>query len=118
MVEVIHRVLAYIAVAAAVVGIVWSTVLAIRPATRRQLFDRFGLIVVGLLAAAALAGIAQLAAGARPREDLHLIYAAIVIGLIPLARSFVQGKTRREAVVLVAAYLALAGVLFRLFTTG
>lgn len=116
--EVIHRVLAYGAVAAAGVGLVWSAVLATRPATDRQLFDRFGLLVVGLLVAAALAGVAQLAAGARPKEDLHLIYAAIAIGLIPLARSFVTGKTRREAVVIVAAYLVLAGVLFRLFTTG
>ncbi len=116
--EVIHRVLAYGAVAVVGIGIVWSVGLTTKPATDRRLFDRFGLIVVGLLLIAALAGLAQLVSGARPKEDLHLVYAAIAIGLIPLARSFVAGRNRREAVVIVAAYVVLAGVLFRLFSTG
>ena len=79
---------------------------------------RHGLIVSGLLVIAAAAGAAQLATGAGPREDLHLLYAVVAIGLIPLARSFVVGTSRREGLVITAAYLALGGLLFRLFTTA
>ncbi len=116
--EAIHRVLAYVSVAAVGVGILWSIALAMRPARDHRRFDRFGLIVSGLLVIAAAAGAAQLATGAGPREDLHLLYAVVAIGLIPLARSFVVGTSRREGLVITAAYLALGGLLFRLFTTA
>ncbi len=116
--ELVHRVLAYVAVAAVGVGIVWSIVLTLRPTRERRGIDRFGLGVVVLLLAAAAAGAVQLASAARPRDDLHFVYAAIAIGLIPLARSFIVGNSRHGAWLTVAAYVVLGGVLFRLFSTG
>lgn len=116
--ELVHRALAYVAVVAVVVGLIWSVLAAVRPTIDRRLLDRFGIAVVVLFLVASVAGGLQLATGARPKEDLHLVYAAIAIGLIPLARSFVVGNGRREAWLTAAAYLVLGGVLFRLFTTG
>lgn len=116
--ELVHRVLAYVAVAAVGVGVVWSVLAAVRPTIDRRRLDRFGFGVVVLFLVAGVAGAVQLASGGRPREDLHLVYAVIAIGLIPLARSFLVGNSRREAWVIVAAYLVLGGLLFRLFGTG
>ena len=84
----------------------------------RRRLDRFGMGVVALFLLAGIAGLGQLLSGERPKEGLHLLYAAIAIGLIPLARSFVVGNSRREAWLAPAAYLVLGGVLFRLFSTG
>ncbi len=116
--ELVHRVLAYAAMVAVGVGVVWSVLCALRPTMDRRLPDRFGVGVVVLFLVAAAAGATQLASGSPPRENLHLLYAAIAIGLIPLARSFVPGSSRRAAWLMVAAYLVLGGVLLRLFTTG
>ncbi len=116
--ELVHQALAYVAVGAVGVGIVWSIVLTLRPTRDHRGIDRFGVGVVGLVLVAAAAGAVQFASAARPKEDLHLVYAAVAIGLIPLARSFIIGNGRREAWVTVAAYVVLGGVLFRLFSTG
>lgn len=116
--ELVHRVLAINAAVAVGVGVVWSVLCALRPTMGRRLLDRFGVGIVVSLLGAAVAGAARLASGRLPTEDLHLLYAAIAIGLVPLARSFVAGSGQRAAWLMVAAYLVLGGVLFRLFTTG
>lgn len=92
--EVLNRVVAYVAVVMVGVGIAWSVALATRPAMDRGLFDRYGVVVIGLL----------------------VLAAAIV--LIPLVRSTFSGTSRRPGWAIAAGYLALGGVLFRLFTTG
>lgn len=117
--ELVHLALAYAAVAAVFVGVAWSLIRVVRPAMDRRLLDRFGIGVVALFLVTAVVGVTQLASGAQPKEDLHLVYAVIAVGLIPLARSFGGlGNGRRDAWLTAAAYLVLAGVLFRLFTTG
>ncbi len=116
--ELVHRALAYAAVTAVGVGIAWSLVLAMRPEIGPRNLDRFGVGVTVVFLVGAIVGLAQLASGARPSEDLHLLYAAIAIGLIPLARSFVPTSSRHGGWMRIAAYLVLGAVLFRLFTTG
>ncbi len=72
------------------------------------------LIIVG-----AASGGLLLVSGARPADGLHLLYALIAIGLIPLARSFLGRSTGRGAVMLVlVAFVVLGAVLYRLFATG
>lgn len=67
----------------------------------------------------AASGLLLLVAGAQPADSLHLLYAAIGIALIPVARSFRGLASGRGAsVLLLAAFVALGGILFRLFTTG
>ncbi len=116
--ELVHRVLACAAVVAVGIAVVWWVLRALRPKMNGRFLDRFGVGVVVLFLAAALVGATQLASGARPSEDLHLLYAAIGIGLVPLARSFLAESSRRAAWLMVAAYLVLGGILLRLFSTG
>ena len=115
----LHRLLAYGAVAGAVIGIGWSAILT---ATRRpggQAFERLQAVVVGSLIVGAASGLLMLAAGARPAEGLHLLYAGIAILLIPLARSFlVRSGGRRPAALLLLAFVIMGAVLYRLFATG
>lgn len=113
-----HRILANATVAALAVGIVWSIVLAARAQPGGRSFERFQFVIVGLVLIAAIAGAPLLASGGRPREDLHLVYAAIAIGVIPLARSFVPGQDRRRILMIFLAFVVLGGVVFRLFGTG
>jgi uncharacterized membrane protein len=117
-VELAHRVIPYAAVAAVAVGVVWSLALAARPCSGSRLFDRYQVLVVGLFLVAGAVGALLLVTGARPADDLHLLYAAVAIGLIPLARSYVPEAGRRRTIVILIAFLALGGVLFRLFSTG
>lgn len=115
----IHRLLAYGAVAAAVVGIVWSILLVAlgRPGGVR--FEQAQAAVVSVFLVAAVSGGLLLLTGSRPGEDLHLVYTVVAIAIIPLARSFL-GRTspRRAAAMLVVAFVVLGAVTYRLFTTG
>ena len=116
--ELIHRALADVAVAAVGLGLAWSILCAVRPAIDPRVLDRYGILVVGLIAVGAAAGAAQAFGGARPGEDLHLLYGALAVGLLPLARSFVPRTSRFPRWLTVAAYVVLGGVLLRLFMTG
>ena len=116
--ELAHRVIAYAGVAAVALGVAWSVARATRPRSESRLLERYQLLVVGLFLAAGAAGALLLVTGARPADDLHLLYAAVAIGLIPLARSYVTEAGRRRTIAILLAFLALGGVLFRLFSTG
>lgn len=117
--DTIHRVLAWTAVAGVVAGIAWSAVLAVSGRSGGPAFERFQAAVVSLLVVAAASGLLLLVLGARPAEGLHLLYAVIAVGLIPLARSFLgKASGRRATGLLVVTFVVLGGLLFRLFTTG
>jgi hypothetical protein len=75
--------------------------------------------VAVLLGMTAAGGLALLLGGQRPKEWLHLVYALLAFGLVPLADSFAaQATPRRRAVArLVGALVALV-VIARLFATG
>lgn len=114
----IHRILGYAAVVAVAVGIVWSVVATRNPALGGRRFIRFQAMAVVLFVVASVAGLSLLISGARPKEGLHLVYAAIAVGLLPLARSFVPATDRRAGIAALAAFVVLGFVLYRLFATG
>lgn len=119
--EVIHRLLAYAAGAVVVVGIAWSALLVRsgRAATRTGQFERFQAGVVSLLVVASASGVLLLITGGTPSDPLHLLYAAIALAIIPLARSFFGRLSgRREGIVLLSAFAVIGAVVYRLFTTG
>jgi hypothetical protein len=76
--------------------------------------------VVGVLLGMAIAGgLALLAGGHRPREWLHLVYALLALGLVPLADALVaQATPRRRALARFLGALVAMGVIGRLFATG
>lgn len=116
--ELAHRVMAYAGVAAVALGIAWSLTLAVRARPGGGLFKRYQLLVVALFLVAGASGALLLASSGRPRDDLHLLYAAVAVGLIPLARSYVPEDGPRRTVAILLAFLALGGIVFRLFGTG
>jgi hypothetical protein len=117
--DALHRLLAYGAVGAAAIGIGWSAIATVTRRSGGPSFERFQAGVVATLIVGAASGLIMLAAGDRPTEGLHLLYAVIAIALIPLARSFLgRADGRRAAALLLAAFVVLGAVLYRLFTTG
>ena len=72
-----------------------------------------------LLAMTTAGGLALLAGGRRPTEWLHLVYALLAFGLVPLADSLTaQASPRRRALARLLGALVAAGVIVRLFATG
>jgi hypothetical protein len=72
-----------------------------------------------LLGMAAAGGLALLLAGRRPAEWLHLLYALLAFGLVPLADSLTtQASPRRQALARLLGALIAAVVILRLFATG
>jgi hypothetical protein len=118
VVEIAHRVIAYAGVAAVAVGVVWSLALVARSRPGGSLFERYQLVVVGLFLVGGLVGALLLLTGRGPKDNLHLLYAALGVGLIPLARSYVPDAGRRRVVAILLAFLALGGIVLRLFGTG
>ena len=116
--ETIHRILGYAAVVAAVVGIAWSVVATRNPVLGDRRFIRFQALTVVVLIVASVAGLGLLISGAQPKEGLHLVYAAIAMAVLPLARSFVPAGDRRSGIAVLAAFVVLGFVLYRLFATG
>lgn len=68
----------------------------------------------------ALAGLALLVSGERPKEWLHLLYAALAFGLIPFAdnASISLPNNRTRGLYRVVGGLVCLIVLTRLFVTG
>lgn len=117
--ELIHRLLAWATVAGVLAGLAWSAVLAVRGRHGGAAFERFQAMVVSLLLVTAASGLLRLALGARPADGLHLLYAAVAVAIIPLARSFLGGgETRRATWLALAAFAVLGGLVLRLFMTG
>jgi hypothetical protein len=82
-------------------------------------FERFQSRVVALLVVAAVSGLFMVATGAWPADGLHLLYAALAAGLIPLARPFLGAlRGRRAGVFMIVAFADLSTMVYRLFATG
>ena len=71
-----------------------------------------------LLGMAAAGGLALLLAGRRPAEWLHLLYALLAFGLVPLADSLTTQASPRQALARLLGALIAAVVILRLFATG
>jgi hypothetical protein len=75
--------------------------------------------VMILLGMTAAGGLALLLGGRRPAEWLHLIYALVAFGLVPLADSLTtQASPRRQALARLLGALVAGVVILRLFATG
>lgn len=117
--DAIHRLLAYATAAAAIGGIAWSLILVPRSRRSGAGFERYQAAVVSLIIVGAASGALILTAGARPADGLHLLYAALALAIIPLTRSFLDRTgERRAALLLLAAFVVLGAIIYRLFTTG
>lgn len=117
--DAIHLVLAYGALAATIVGVAWSLLRLARGRPEASGFVRFQAAAVSLIIVGAASGVLMFLAGARPAEGLHLLYSAIAVAIIPLARSFVgRTSSRGAALLFFVAFVVLTAVTYRLFTTG
>ena len=116
--QAIHVILGVAAIGAVVVGLVWAAVLALKGRSGGRFSDRFQAVLIGAIFLAAIAGAAVFVTGARPADGLHVVYGAVAILLIPFARSFVSGGTRRDRLVMLVALVVLGGVMYRLVATG
>lgn len=76
------------------------------------------LLLLALVITAA-AGLGLLVGGARPAEALHLLYALLAVGAVPLANSFAvyRPPLQRALATLVGALVGLV-LIARLFATG
>ena len=118
-VDLIHRLLGFGAIPLIVIGIGWSILLVAARSSGGPAFERFQAALVSVLFVGSVAGLVVLATGARPTDGLHLLYAAIALAVVPLARSFSgRGGGRGTAALLLAAFVVLGAVLYRLVTTG
>ena len=116
--QAIHVVLADVAVAAVAVAVAWCVILAVLARPAGRWFDRLQRVVILSIAVTAAAGVIVFALGARPDDGLHLLYGGVAIVILPVARSFRSGASRRDALLMLAGFALLGGVVFRLFTTG
>ncbi|HEX7949583.1 MAG TPA: hypothetical protein VF494_04470 [Candidatus Limnocylindrales bacterium] len=117
--DVLHRLIGYLAVAGVAIGIGWSGLLFVTRRPGNAAFERFQAGVVAVIVVAAASGLLRLAAGPGPSDGLHVLYAVVAIGLIPLARSFFEQARGRSAVgLLLVTFSVLGAVMFRLLTTG
>lgn len=67
----------------------------------------------------ALFGIVTLVSGPAPREWLHFVYAAALLGVVPLALVFAsEAPPRQRSGVLAVAGLVALLVIWRLYATG
>lgn len=115
----LHETLALAVVAVVVAGVAWSAGLALFDRPAGPAYVSFQAAVVAVIFTVAVSGLVLLALGHRPAEGLHFLYAAIGVGAIPLARSsFARARGRRAAVLMLAVFVVLAAVVFRLFASG
>lgn len=115
----LHGLLAYAALAAAVVMFLVALAgLALGPVIRLWL-DRLILITLGVLLVAGLSGLPLALLTGLPGDPLHLLY-GVGAPLILLAGRYLgrHGSVRRRSVFVGLATLALLGVIYRLFTTA
>ncbi len=83
-----------------------------RFARDRAILGVFVLVLVG-----AALGLVLLVTGPGPDDALHLLYAAVAVLVLPVAR-FLEPLARRRSLALGVAGVALALLVLRLFQTG
>jgi hypothetical protein len=98
------------------------TVLAVPAAVRGQppppLYRTLHRVAAGAIVAEVVVGLVLLGLQARPRDNLHLVYGAAALLVMPVARLLVRADRGKARVYQVGGTVLLLGVLFRLVTTG
>ncbi len=87
----------------------------VRPPMSRLWLDRAVLVGVGAALIAVVVGAIAGLTGPGPEDPLHLLYAALAVAILPVARAW--GDAPRPGAMLLGG-LALLGVTLRLFQTG
>jgi hypothetical protein len=119
MITDLHRLLATASVAPVLFAGLEGAVRAWRGTPPGVLASRLAALVLVSLGMTSAGGLGLLLSGARPTELLHLVYAVLAFGAVPVAASL-SGQMeprRRGAVTFLGALVALA-VIARLFATG
>ena len=112
-----HRILAALVVAGAAIVLLVVIVAGVTRRPLRFALDRAILASWVIVAAGVATGLVILATGGRPADPLHLLYAAVALLVVPVARFWRRLSGVRALAVGVGA--SLLGVLvLRLFQTG
>jgi hypothetical protein len=116
----LHLTLALASLAAMVLVVIEGTVRLVRASPPGKLAAVGSGVVAILLGMTAAGGLALLLGGRRPTETwLHLVYALLAFGLVPLADALtVQAGPRRRALARLLGALVALAVIARLFATG
>jgi hypothetical protein len=115
----LHATFALAAYAAAATLIFAGVIAQVRPSRRLiQLTLITRRVLLTATGGAVGVGLLLLAAGQRPKESLHFLYAAVALAAVPIAARFAAREPRRGGLYHAAAGLVLLGVLYRLTTTG
>lgn len=83
-----------------------------------RLYRRLHRVAAALIGMALVSGALLFAGQQRPGTDLHFVYAAAALLVMPIAGGLSRRDPARARVYQVAGTLLLSGVIFRLMTTG
>jgi hypothetical protein len=117
MIVTAHLVTALLVAASAAVVLAVAVVGRVTGRDVRFALDRAILAGLVLTAAGIVLGLVILITGGRPTDPLHLLYAAVALAVVPIARFWDRLAGHRLVAVGVGA-LILAGLVVRLFQTG
>lgn len=116
----VHVLLAILTVLTVVIATLEGAVRAIRGRPEGIAAGRTRIAVLFSVVTTAAAGLALLVGGHRPHEWLHLIYAVLALGLVPVAdnAATMLQSDRGKALTRVGGGLVSLVVIARLFVTG
>jgi hypothetical protein len=113
------HVLTALLVAAAIAALALASVADALTRRRRFLEDRLILVALGLIVVAIATGAVEAISRTGPRDALHLLYAAGILVVLPVARvAWPTFSDRRRDWLLVGGSALAAGLLVRLAQTG
>jgi len=114
----LHEVGGLVALVAGGLFVVTAAVAAWRD-LGHEIVRRLALVLVAVFGVVAAVGLAILASGGSPADGLHLLYGAVLIGVLPLGLSFAsEAPPRSRSGVLAIAGVAALLIIWRLFSTG
>jgi hypothetical protein len=115
----LHTALAALALAVVAVLGIEAALRAWRGTARPDWVERLEQLVLLLLVIVSAGGLGLLLGGPGPHEQLHLVYAVLAMGSLPIADSLTRNaQPRRRAVVTAVTALVVLILIGRLFQTG
>ena len=115
----LHRLLAEVGLALALLNAVWSVALVALGRAPGRLYLVNLIWVVVIVTAVAGLGAILLVTGSGPHDALHLVYGALAIVALPIAAGVGSARPERhKAVIGLVASVVLVIIVLRLFQTG
>lgn len=119
MIVALHALLAYGAGLLAGVTALEAAYRAWRERPRSRLAERLEVVAVLAVGVTAAGGLGLFVGGDRPADVLHLLYAGLALGALPVGSSLtVRGSLRAQAIGMAAVSLLALALIVRLFQTG